>query len=208
MPDITNSATKTTLNAKMNEVKAEIPNINSLAATITLTTVENKISDISNLVKKADYDTKVNEIEEKITDHSHGKYITTPEFNRLIAENFEAWLAQANLVTKTYFDEKLKNLNKKVNSNKTKHVIVENGLKILETFDPIYFRGKSHFEDDGNQNYLVVQTAYRYFKTVSINDSNILSRKSKGLSDENINPPSTSNKTLNLSVNMLALRKE
>ena len=40
MPDITNSATKTTLNAKMNEVKAEIPNINSLAATITLTTVE------------------------------------------------------------------------------------------------------------------------------------------------------------------------
>ena len=90
MPDITNSATKTTLNAKMNEVKAEIPNINNLAATITLTTVENKISDISNLVKKADYDTKVNEIEEKITDHSHGKYITTPEFNRLIAENFEA----------------------------------------------------------------------------------------------------------------------
>ena len=90
MPDITNSATKTTLNAKMNEVKAEIPNINNLAATITLTTVENKISDISNLVKKANYDTKVNEIEEKITDHSHGKYITTPEFNRLIAENFEA----------------------------------------------------------------------------------------------------------------------
>ena len=90
MPDITNSATKTTLNAKTNEVKAEIPNINNLAATITLTTVENKISDISNLVKKADYDTKVNEIEEKITDHSHGKYITTPEFNRLIAENFEA----------------------------------------------------------------------------------------------------------------------
>ena len=79
---------------------------------------------------------------------------------------------------------------------------------MLETFDPIYFRGKSHFEDDGNQNYLVVQTAYRYFKTVSINDSNILSRKSNGLSDENINPPSTSNKTLNLSVNMLALRKE
>ena len=90
MPDITNSATKTTLNAKTNEVKAEIPNINNLAATITLTTVENKIFDISNLVKKADYDTKVNETEEKITDHSHGKYITTPEFNRLIAENFEA----------------------------------------------------------------------------------------------------------------------
>ena len=34
-------------------------------------------------------------------------------------------------------------------------------------------------------------------KTISINDSNILSWKSKVLSDESIKPPSTSNKTLN-----------
>ena len=27
--------------------------------------------------------------------------------------------------------------------------------------------GKSHFEDDGTQNYLVFQITYRYFKTVS-----------------------------------------
>ena len=45
----------------------------------------------------------------------------------------------------------------------------------METFDSINFRGKSNFEDDGTQNYLVFQTAYRYFETVSINDSNILS---------------------------------
>ena len=64
-------------------------------------------------------------------------------------------------------------LNKKINSNKTKYLIVDNELKKLETFDSIYFCGKSHFEDDGTQNYLVFQTAYRYFKTVSINDSNI-----------------------------------
>ena len=44
---------------------------------------------------------------------------------------------------------------KKINSNKTKHLIVENQLKKLETFDSIYFRGKSHFEDDGSQSYLV-----------------------------------------------------
>ena len=64
----------------------------------------------------------------------------------------------------------------------------------METFDLIYFCGKSHFEDDGNQNYLVFQTASRYFKRVSANDSNILSWKSKGMSDESIKPPSTSNK--------------
>ena len=55
-----------------------------------------------------------------------------------------------------------------------KYLIVENELKKLETFDSIYFRGKSHFEDDGNQNYLAFQAAYRYFKTVNTNDSNIL----------------------------------
>ena len=34
-------------------------------------------------VKKTDYNTKVNEIEKKITDHSHDKYINSPEFNTL-----------------------------------------------------------------------------------------------------------------------------
>ena len=45
------------------------------------------------------------------------------------------------------------------------------------------------------------QTVYRYFKTFNANDSNILSWKSKGLSDESIKPPSKSNKMLNPSVN-------
>ena len=78
--------------------------------------------------------------------------ITTPEVKKLTAENFVARLAQANLVTKTDFDNKLSNLNKKINSNKRKHLIVENNLKKLETLDSIYFRGKSHFEDGGPQN--------------------------------------------------------
>ena len=79
-------------------------------------------------------------------------------------------------------------------------------LKKSETFDSIYFRDKSHFEDNGTQNYLVFETAYRYFKTVSINDSNILSWKSKALSDEIIKPPSTSNKMRNLSVNCVGTK--
>ena len=42
----------TTVNAKINEVKNEIPNITSLATTTVLTSVENKTSNVSNLVKK------------------------------------------------------------------------------------------------------------------------------------------------------------
>ena len=53
----------------------------------------------SSLVKKTDYNSKINEIEKKMTDNNHDKYITTPEFNKLIAENFAARLAQANLAT-------------------------------------------------------------------------------------------------------------
>ena len=104
---------------------------------------------------KTDYDTKVNEIKKKITDHSHDKYVTTPEFNKLTGENFAARLAQSNLITKTDFDAKLSSLNKKITSNKTKHLLVETELKKLETFDSVYFCGKIHFEDDGTQNYLV-----------------------------------------------------
>ena len=37
----------------------------------------------------------------KITDHDHNKYIVIPEFNKLIAENVGARLAQANLASKS-----------------------------------------------------------------------------------------------------------
>ena len=70
------------------------------------------------LSKKTDYDTKTSEAEEKITDHNHEKYITTPEFNNLAAGVFTARLAQANLVTKTDFNTKLMNLNKKLTQTK------------------------------------------------------------------------------------------
>ena len=52
-----NSATKTTLTAKINEVKGEIPNITNFPTTSSLTAVENKITSASNLVKKTDYKT-------------------------------------------------------------------------------------------------------------------------------------------------------
>ena len=58
------------------------------------------------------------------------KCISTPEFNKLTAEN----------------------------------LVVGNELKKLETCDSIYFQDKSHFEDDGIQNWLVFQTVIDIFK--------------------------------------------
>ena len=89
-------------------------------------------------LKKTDYNTKINEIENKTNDQDLTKYITTQEFNKLTLENFASRLAQADLASKndiayfvkmTDFDNKLKNLNKKITSNKTKNVLVENELK-------------------------------------------------------------------------------
>ena len=51
--------------------------------------MENKILDVSNLVRKTNYNTKISYIENKVTtDHDHDKYITTKEFNKLTLENF------------------------------------------------------------------------------------------------------------------------
>ena len=77
-------------------------------------------------------------------------------------------MAQANLITKIDFDSKLLSLNRKTNQNKTKHLLSENELNKLKTFDSDYFIGKSHFDEDGTQNYLVLQPIYKYFKAFFI----------------------------------------
>ena len=100
------------------------------------------------------------------------------------------------MITKTDFDAKLSSLNRKITSNKTKHVLVENELKKLKTFDSSYFNGKSHFEEDGVQSYLVFQPIIRYFKIIT-NIKYILSWQSKGLSDKTIKPLATSDNRLN-----------
>ena len=76
----------------------------------------------------------------KNMDHNHDKYITTPEFKKFTAEVFAAKLKQGNLasksdianfVNKIDFDNKLLSFNKRINSNKTKHVLVKNKLNEL-----------------------------------------------------------------------------
>ena len=181
---------KAEYNAKFTKMESKLPSSVGLATNTALTTVENKIPDVSSLVTKTDYNTKVDEIVKKVTDHDHDKYITTSEFNKLTAENFAERLAHANLVEKTNIDTKLISLYKKIGSNKTKHLLVENELKKLKTSYSSHFGGKGHFVDnDGTQSYLVFQPIGRYFKRIIGFGSGeyIYFWKSKGLSDERIN---------------------
>ena len=72
-------------------------------------------------------------------------------------------------------------------------MLVEIELKKLKTFDSSYFIGKSHFDEDGTQNYFAFQPMTRYLK-VRASTNQIVQWKSKGLSDEAINiPPNSSN---------------
>ena len=102
-----------------------------------MATVEDEISNISNLVKKSDYNTKITSIES--------------------------------------------NVNK------------------LQAYDLSYFRGKQYFDEgDGKQNYLVLLPMRKYFKlntVVGVIDR-VLSWQSKGMSNESIKPPTTSNNIL------------
>ena len=156
----------------------KIPDVSSLTTKAGLTTAENKIPSVSNLANKTDYNTKITEIESKLNNHDHDKYISTPEFNNLAADVFNGRLAQANLITKTYFDGKLSSLNGEITKNKIKHLLVENELNQLKTFNSSYFIGKSYFEENGTQNYLVFQPINKYFKVIT-NTDYVSSWKSK-----------------------------
>ena len=83
-------------------LKIKYLTLQKLATTTTaLTAAENKTPNVTNLVKKSDYNTKTTEIGNEInTDRDHDKYITSKEFNKLKLEHFTARLAHANLVLK------------------------------------------------------------------------------------------------------------
>ena len=127
----------------------------------------------------------------------------------------------------------MSSLHRKITQNKSKPLLFETELNKLKTFDSIYFVGKSHFEEDDTQNYLVFQPMYRYFKRVSKNHfedgtqnylvfqpryryfkwvsgvdtgNYIYFWKSKGLSDENTTAPTTSNYSLNPQLSYLGTK--
>ena len=67
----------------------------------------------------------------------HSKYITTPESNRIFCCK----------ISTSKID--IANFVKKITSNKTKHVVVENEFKKLQTFDSSLFIGQNYFNNDG-----------------------------------------------------------
>ena len=112
---------KTNYNADKTELEKKIPDTSGLVKKTNYNTkifeIEGKIPDVSNLpdvsspVKRTDYNTKITEIEKKLTDHIH-----------------DVFNGQASLITKMDFDSKLSNLNRKITTNKSKHLLVENEL--------------------------------------------------------------------------------
>ena len=92
---------------KLTELANKIPDVTSLATKAAWTTLENKIPDASNLVNKTDYNTKVTDIENKLNNHNHDKYVNTSEFNTLATNFSNARIRQANLIIKTNFDARL-----------------------------------------------------------------------------------------------------
>ena len=180
----------------MSTVENKIPSITNLATNTALTTVENKIPSISGLIKKTDYNTKITDIENILNNHNHDKYVATSEFNTLAVNVFNTRLAQANLITKTDFDAKLSSLNRKITANKTKHFLNDNDLS--------YYHGKQYFDEgSGKQNYLVFLPINKYFKLNSvINTADYVSSwQSKGLSNESIKTPTTTNNSLTPELN-------
>ena len=72
---VKNVVKKDIYNAKTKDIEDKIPDITNLATTTAIDAVKNKIPGVSNLVKKTDYNTKIDEIEKKFTDHYHDKYL-------------------------------------------------------------------------------------------------------------------------------------
>ena len=111
IPGISRLATKSSVTRLITEqedytdkVKKKIPDISGLASKTELTAVENKIPDVSGLAAAS----ALTAVENKIPDI-------------------------ASLITKTDFDDKLKNISDRVTNNKSKDLLLDNELKKLKT---------------------------------------------------------------------------
>ena len=90
----------------------------------------------------------------------------------------------------------MSSLNKKITANKRKHFLNYNDLS--------YYRGKQYFDEgSGKQNYLVFLPINKYFNLNSVvnADDYVLSWQSKGLSNESIKPPRTTDNSLTPELN-------
>ena len=69
-------------------------------------------------------------------------------------------------------------------------------MKKLQTFDSSIFIGQSYFNNDGAQLFLIFQPIYKTITMFSGLSDTVSEWKSKGLSNEKVEPPFTANKSL------------
>ena len=145
----------------------------------------------SGLVKENRLWQKTGEIQKKITDHDHNnKYITTQKFDKLTEENFKERFKQADLVSKTDFDNKLISFNRKITSNNTKYLNVQKLLNSITTKVYNFFLSTIYFtSNDGSQKMFV------YHPTLNTSESKkykgtyyFVSWKSKGVNVSELKP--------------------
>ena len=136
---------KTDYNAKIAKIESKIPTISGLVTNSALTAVEDKVTGVHNFVKKT-YDAKISEIE--------NKYITTADCNKFTKDIVNNKIKIEVSVDKTAISGFINNAaldKKKVATLTAKAELKAKQDKIikLQELDSSYFRGKSHFEDDG-----------------------------------------------------------
>ena len=112
--------------------------------------VGKKIPGTSDLVTTTVLNAKFSEVEKKIPN-------TSSSVTKTVI-NTTARLKQAELVTRTDFDEKLTSFDRKITSNKTKYLEVRKKLNSLITKDYNFSFGRICFKsNDGSQNTFVYQ---------------------------------------------------
>ena len=123
-----------------------------------------------------------------------------------MGEILNAKIKQKRLVNKFDIYRFIDNsdLDKKIETLITKGELKAEQDKIakLQAFYASYFRGKSHYEDDDPQNYLVFQPVNKYVRKIA-NSNHISSWMFQGLPDENIKLPAVSNNSLAPALNYI-----
>ena len=141
---ITNLATNSALSSKLNDVNGKTLSIANVATADALTFVENKVPNVIDSVKKADYDAKKQKLKKIIL-------ITTSDYNEFTNNILDIKIKEEKLVNdfdiavflkKTGFDDKLKKVNKQVTSDKIKHAVVQNELKDTNLWLKSFYQSK------------------------------------------------------------------
>ena len=101
---LVNLSNKTDYNAKIKDVEDKIPSITNLTTNAFVTAVEDKKTNVNDLVKKVDYNEKIKDIE--------SKYLTASDYNKFSNNILDAKITKKKKkkVNKSGLDEKIKNL--------------------------------------------------------------------------------------------------